>query len=345
MKSKFTISLVVIGLFLLAGPVSAISIDIGNGTQSNIDIGQNSSGGIDVNTNVNGQKSNVNTAPGSVNVNSGGTSSSTQLNNSGLNVNSTTGNSSSSVNVQRGTTGLDITANGQSIKLDGSSDPNSIDVNVNGKNVKIETSGGLTHAISISGTDPAARATFVSLEGNSVALIKTNDDLSTYNSLVIQTRPSVKKVEVNQNKIQVQYTQPARCLGLFKTKWTATASVDNQGNVGIKLPWYSFLCSKNTSTIKTQIQAGLNAAVQNNQLNINTIGGNLSIQDGNDQLNMNSNGFTATDGKDTVTNNNGTYNIQDGSGESATVQFRSEAQAINIMTGAIQTNTGETVSF
>ncbi|HUC01933.1 MAG TPA: hypothetical protein VMA75_03435 [Candidatus Paceibacterota bacterium] len=99
----------------------------------------------------------------------------------------------------------------------------------------------------------------VQLQGNTLGLIQTNDDLSAYNSLVIQARPAVKNINVQSDgSMDVTYAQPAKFLGLFQTSIAGNVNVDAQGNVKVSTPWYGFLYAKDT----TPVQAAVAAAIQ-----------------------------------------------------------------------------------
>ena len=69
------------------------------------------------------------------------------------------------------------------------------------------------------------------------------------------------------NKIMVKYDQPGKFLWFLNSSLDATAVVDENGEVSIKLPWYSFLFSKNTNSVKLSIAGQL----EDNEL---TVSGN-----------------------------------------------------------------------
>jgi hypothetical protein len=254
---------------------------------------------------------NVNTNTNTVNITDPYGSQSIQVDQGGVNLNRGTQDSQSNLNVRSTPGGLDMSVTdsegSRRILLDGSNDPKTIQIIYGGQGLTIEAEDGLSKTLnlnvngsSISITkDPVLRRSVVSLEGNSIALIKSDSDLKAYNQLVMEERPSIKKIEVNQNQVRVQYRQSARCLGIFKRSLTATAAVDDKGSVSVKVPWYGFLCSKDTGTVKAQIQTSLSNSEQNQEIQVNSLNVNLS-----------------------------------NSGESV-ISVRSRAKVVNIMTSAI----------
>jgi hypothetical protein len=112
----------------------------------------------------------------------------------------------------------------------------------------------------------------VQLQGNALAAIKTNDDLTAYNNLVVQDRPAVRSVNAQSDgSVSVGYSQPARFLGIFSTTLTGQVNVDAQGNVTVHMPWYAFLFSKDTTAMQT---AATTAVVQSGA----QFGGQMSTQ-------------------------------------------------------------------
>jgi hypothetical protein len=182
-----------------------------------IDVDQNSAN-IDYGT----QNLNVNTSTGTnLNVNQGGR----EIN---INTNTTTNGQT-----------FNVTVNGQTVTLDSGKESLSVFVSKGGS------------------LDSASADVLVSLQGNSVNMIKGDDDLAAYGNIVVSARPAVKGVSVENDRVIVKYNHPGKFLGLFKVHLGAQAVVDAEGNVSIKLPWYSFLVSKNSAEVKAAIEAGL----------------------------------------------------------------------------------------
>jgi hypothetical protein len=118
---------------------------------------------------------------------------------------------------------------------------------------------GLQAQVQAGTVNTSSDDTVVSLQGDSIGMIQTSDDLTAYNNLVLKARPAVTSVNVNSdNSIDIGYAQPAKFLGLFSTSLSGDVHVDASGNTAVHLPWYAFLYSKDT----TNVQASVASAVQ-----------------------------------------------------------------------------------
>ncbi|HBD24668.1 MAG TPA: hypothetical protein DEV73_04595 [Candidatus Zambryskibacteria bacterium] len=128
-----------------------------------------------------------------------------------------------------------------------------------GESVNLDLkAGGLKLQVESGKVDANVKSAIIDLSGDSKLLIKTDEDLNTYNSIVIEKRPSVLNINTEEGRVMVRYKQPARFLGIFGTNLGATVTVnESDDNVDIKLPWYSFLFTKNTGDVKTAISAGV----------------------------------------------------------------------------------------
>lgn len=128
--------------------------------------------------------------------------------------------------------------------------------------------GGLQAQVNAGTVNASSGDAIVSLQGNSVGLIQTDADLTAYNDLVVKSRPAVSSVNVqSDNSIDIGYAQPAKFLGIFSTSLSGDVHVDAQGNATVRMPWYSFLYSKDTSGVQTSVvtsiqQSGVQFGVQ-----------------------------------------------------------------------------------
>ena len=80
----------------------------------------------------------------------------------------------------------------------------------------------------------------------------------------LEANPEIKSVEVTENKVEINYSAPAKFFGLFPVNFNLNIMADADGKVKVKFPWYRFL-------LKTEFSnsAGvLNAVFQNNQTNL-----------------------------------------------------------------------------
>ncbi len=148
----------------------------------------------------------------------------------------------------------------------------------------------------------------VGLPGNTINLIKNDDDLRAYVSLVAKTRPNVRDVAITDNGIEITYNQPAKFFGLFKSSLNARAIVASDGKVEIDLPWYSFLYSKNSSAVKSSIQTSIGSggiqvsgstnsesSAQGNAKAVNVVSASInntvSVSSGGNSVNLGSDGI------------------------------------------------------
>jgi hypothetical protein len=261
-----------VGLSLVS-PALALTIDTNlNTIKDSTNILNTDGGSLNVNTNVNGVTDSVKLSPGSLDIktNTGGKQINTTVSStgSGVIVNSANGKTTTTINILQ----------------DASGNTFNIDVTRGLSSQNIEVSSGAKQAV-------------LNLDGNSVTLIKSDEDLNTYETLVVKERPAVKTVEFqNGGTVRVTYNQPAKLFGVFKSDLGATVTVDDNGKVSVKLPWYSFLFSKkNFKNIKNNIQTSLSKSDSNSEVS--------------------------------VTSNNGTE----------TVRLQKGAKVINVVTGTINT--------
>jgi len=124
-------------------------------------------------------------------------------------------------------------------------------------NLQEAVNGGLNVSITNNSLDAGTKSLILNLQEGSEASIKTEADLNAYNNLVIQSRPGIRGIEIasDNGAVIVKYNQPARFLGIFGGNLGATVTVDEEGKVEVKLPWYSFLFRKNTASVKSNIEA------------------------------------------------------------------------------------------
>lgn len=208
-------------------------------------------GGGSVNVDANGN-SNVNLPGQTINTNANGDSVNVQYGSGqGLGV------------TKSGTSTYNVTTPGQTIQVSpGSAHINRngsvLNVDADGQTVHIETSSGLNLHINHGDLNQAAKDAIVSLQGGTDALIQTNQDLQTYNQLVLGACPTAQNVSASDsNDVSVQYSQPAKFLGLFNMSLTGTAHVAADGTVNVQLPWYAFLFGNNASHIESAIKSNV----------------------------------------------------------------------------------------
>lgn len=123
----------------------------------------------------------------------------------------------------------------------------------------VSTGIGLQAEVQSGALATSTDSAVVNLQGNALGLIQTNDDLATYDTLVVGARPAVKNINVNDDgSMEIAYVQPAKFLGIFPASITGDVNIDANGTVTVSTPWYGFLYTKDT----TPVQASVAAAVQ-----------------------------------------------------------------------------------
>lgn len=96
--------------------------------------------------------------------------------------------------------------------------------------------------------------------------INSDSDLENYKKEVVSSCKVVKEINTDGDMIRVSYNQPARLFGIFRSNLNAKVEVDVNGEVDVKLPWYSFLYTNNSVDIQTKIESDM--GVEFNDLSI-----------------------------------------------------------------------------
>ena len=110
----------------------------------------------------------------------------------------------------------------------------------------------------------------VSLESDTRAKItvpgavKTNADLSVYASSVFQADENVSAVASADTEVSLGYKQRAKLFGFIPMFVTATASVASDGKVRVSHPWYAFLATTDSASLKSDVEAATQATLSQN---------------------------------------------------------------------------------
>ena len=244
--------------FNMPGLVSGTSVNV-NGTQVNVNKYTNPNGSQTVNVGTQGQNVNVNR-------NATGTGTSVNVNGTQVDVNKYTNpDGSRTTNINTPGTNVTIQKSGDNLLIMKSSDGTNVNLDLRYGGLKVQVDSGKINA--------NAESTLVNLSGDSKLLIQTNDDLNMYNNIVLQNRSGIKSISTDNGVVTVKYNQPARFLGMFSTTLGATVTTKNGEEVSIDLPWYSFLFSKDTNTVKTAISTGLSGNNQNTSVTLQNSNG------------------------------------------------------------------------
>lgn len=119
--------------------------------------------------------------------------------------------------------------------------------------------------------------------GNQKVQVRSENDLKAYKEMVLENCSNLTEINTEGNTVEVKYNQPARFFGIFKNNLGARITVNAEGKAKVKLPWYSFLFTKNTAEIETQIQTELDGrenvtvSLQDKALTLNLINSKLSV--------------------------------------------------------------------
>lgn len=232
--------------------------------------GTTSAYGVDVN--VNGNSVNVERTTGGVNVNSAGTNANVNVNSvpgGGVNVNA--GNPSANVNINAAPGSVKIDANGRGVTVQNQA--SGVNVVVPGTSINVKKAdGNLNVLVNKNSLNEKDKGVLVNLQNGADVLINSNEDVDAYAKIVVEERPAITNVEVKNNRLRVSYRQPSRFLGIFSTELDGTVYVDADKNVTIKLPWYSFLFRKNSSTTAKQVSLAINDASNEGTVQVSVLG-------------------------------------------------------------------------
>lgn len=90
----------------------------------------------------------------------------------------------------------------------------------------------------------SAKAVSSDADLNTYTTAAVTSDMSTNSSATVNDDAQIKDVTYQDNGVTVDYTQPAKFLGLFPTNITAHVVVQADGSVTVNYPWYGFLIRK-----------------------------------------------------------------------------------------------------
>lgn len=85
------------------------------------------------------------------------------------------------------------------------------------------------------------------------------DGLADYAERVAAIDKNVKKIVIDESGVQVNYRQPAKLFGFIPFSLTVSASVDNEGKVKVKFPWYTFFVKHTMQDLKFNLEESVQA--------------------------------------------------------------------------------------
>jgi len=108
---------------------------------------------------------------------------------------------------------------------------------------------------------------------NQATVIVPTNLKNTFNS-TINKDANIKKVEVQDNKLDVDYQQATKILGLIPAKFNLHISVDtSKKQLNIGRPWWTILSNTNVRKIFDNLQTGMNTL---DKMNLSTTPQKLS---------------------------------------------------------------------
>ncbi len=94
--------------------------------------------------------------------------------------------------------------------------------------------------------------------------VQTGDTLSAYASSVVQTDADVDSARLSDSAVSLGYKARAKLFGIIPVFVNATATVNADGGTTISYPWYAFLATTNSDSLKTDVEAATASTVQAN---------------------------------------------------------------------------------
>jgi len=91
--------------------------------------------------------------------------------------------------------------------------------------------------------------------------VRTDADLETYAEATVSSDERVQDVNVTEDEVSIEYDERAHLFGVFPILVTATATVDSEGKVSVRYPWYRFLMSTQQEALEASANAEVRAAL------------------------------------------------------------------------------------
>ncbi len=94
---------------------------------------------------------------------------------------------------------------------------------------------------------------------NNSSTISSDEGYKAYVSSAMQGDENFSKVDSDDTHVSVSYKEHAKLFGFIPASIRATSTIDSQGNVKVRYPWYRFLMSTNKSEIEAKLNADIKA--------------------------------------------------------------------------------------
>ena len=92
--------------------------------------------------------------------------------------------------------------------------------------------------------------------------VHTSQDFSHFVALKAKHDANLKSVDVSDDKVEVEYKEPAKLFGFINSSVTAHATADIKGNVEVSYPWYHIFMKKQSSSAALQSKIALAIAAE-----------------------------------------------------------------------------------
>jgi len=91
--------------------------------------------------------------------------------------------------------------------------------------------------------------------------VRTSASLESYAAATVRSDERLKSLEMTENGMEMVYRKAAKFLWIFPASLTARVTVDQQGDVEVRYPWYAFLMSTDESkaALEAEIRDEVNA--------------------------------------------------------------------------------------
>src|SRR3989338_10086248 len=89
----------------------------------------------------------------------------------------------------------------------------------------------------------------------SPASVSSEADLSAFAAAQVAADQNVSKVESSSSRVSVTYAQKAKLFGFIPVRVNATATVEADGTVDVRYPWYAFLMVTSETVLESEIES------------------------------------------------------------------------------------------
>jgi hypothetical protein len=116
-------------------------------------------------------------------------------------------------------------------------------------------------AVHVRGWDPEKKEEVLKSIKEAVE-VRSDQDLEHFAQGVLLNDENVVSVQVDEKKVEVKYREPAKLFGFISSSLVAKASVDAEGRVKVKFPWYRFLFSLKKDVQAASLEAAISTETQ-----------------------------------------------------------------------------------